>query len=445
MSETTTRQTTDLGWLMEMTAVGYLLSRDAHFVLYRLDDPKKPAWKRHNTLRPSISDIAAHRGPLGIYCYSLGCSTLDIDEGPPGPVVDAARQLENYVTDYPSLGGSHGPDATHLWLRDRQPRKASSKVTGFGSSFQVLSLAPPCILRGDAVVRLAEGIERADPPRRTRKTWEDPFEQLGFDWVLADKDSPRPAGRTPRKPNPVLADAVKGERNATLLASLLAAAATEVWEHLDQQSFYQELRQIAFGYSDQMADPEPARKVEGTARSVADWTWNVYRQRADPNAQRRRGIASGRARRDATMERDGRIQRHVDMGFSKPQVARSQNVSLSTVHRVSARTSAQLRAQLPMFVNEAPSGQPQGQRLKTAKRDAEARHLADKGVDVQETAHRMRTTKRTVYRALEPDKKTKRQERDAEIRKLDAEGMDKTEIARVLKVNRRTVARVLSR
>ena len=116
---------------MEMTAVGYLLERDAHFVLYRLDDPKKPAWRNHNKLRPTIEDIAAHRGPLGIYCYSLGCSALDIDEGPPGPVVDAARQLENYITDYPSLGGAHGPDAAHLWLRDRQPRKASSKVTGF--------------------------------------------------------------------------------------------------------------------------------------------------------------------------------------------------------------------------------------------------------------------------------------------------------------------------
>ena len=411
MSETTTRQTTDLGWLMEMTAVGYLLDRDGHFVLYRLDDPKKPAWRNHNKLRPTIADIAAHRGPLGIYCYSLGCSVLDIDEGRPGPVVDAARQLENYVTDYPSLGGAHGPDATHLWLRDRQPRKASSKVTGFGSSYQVLSLAPPCILRGDAVVRLAEGIERADPPRRTRKKWADPFEQLGFDWVSPADLSQRPAGSSP-DPNPVVAAAVEGERNETLLAALRAAAATEVWEHLGlgRESFNRAVLKLAFGYAEQMAHPEPDDKVARTAASVSAWVWDVYRQRADPALQRRRGQASGRARRDATAERDGRIIAHLKMGFSQQQVATYMGVNPRTVMRVKARS-----AQLPML-HDAPPGQPEGQRLKTAKQASEVRRLAAKDADHREIANRLRVSESTVYRALAADTRTARQERDAEIR-----------------------------
>ena len=45
------------------------------------------------------------------------------------------------------------------------------------------------------------------------------------------QDYPRPAGSSP-EPNSVVSAAVEGERNATLLKALRAAAATEVWKHL---------------------------------------------------------------------------------------------------------------------------------------------------------------------------------------------------------------------
>ena len=437
-----TRDKTALGWLTEMTAAGYLLSRGAHFVLYRLDDPKKPAWKRYDRLRPTIDDVGRHEGPLGIFPFSLGCSVIDVDEGPPGPLIDAARQLEHYITDYPSLGGSHGPDATHLWLRDRQPRKPNAHVEAFGRSYQVLSLAPPAILRGDALTRLAEGIERADPPRRTLKKWPDPFVQLR--WPFEEAPA-RPAGKLRGTPSPELADAVEGNRNVSLFYALASAARKVVREYESYHTFHQELRDVAFGFANLMGQvdgsgPETAAKVEATARSVANRVWNFDRKAQAPEAQSQKGRASGRARRKATAERDGRMWRHVELGFSKRQIAAFEDVSLKTVKRVTARQSAQV----PMF-GDAPPGQPEGQRTKTANRNAEARELDAIGLDAQEIANRLQVSLPTVYRALEPDKKAQREKRDAKVRELDAQGVNKTEIAKTVGITRYTVAAILKK
>ena len=97
-------------------AVRRLHGHGAHFVLCHSD--KKPLWSRYLLRRPSVQDILAHDGPVGIVPSSIDLTCLDVDK-----VADpyaVARLAVDCHTEM--VVRSRRPEGRHIFVPDDLPR-----------------------------------------------------------------------------------------------------------------------------------------------------------------------------------------------------------------------------------------------------------------------------------------------------------------------------------
>ena len=96
------------------------------------------------------------------------------------------------------------------------------------------------------------------------------------------------------------------------------------------------MRSIAHEAAAQIPDPLPAAEVEGIAQNVYEYLWR-NKGFTKPHNQARRGRRSGKAKRNATAERDASIRARHNLGYSQAAISVQMNVHQTTVGRVLRR------------------------------------------------------------------------------------------------------------
>ena len=101
-------------------AVSWLYAHGAHFVL--CDGDKKPLWSRYLLRRPSVQNVLAHDGPVGIFPSSIDLTCLDVDKvADPYAVVRLAAACHTEM-----VVRSRRPEGRHIFVPDDLPRPNGS-------------------------------------------------------------------------------------------------------------------------------------------------------------------------------------------------------------------------------------------------------------------------------------------------------------------------------
>ena len=314
-----------------LEAVAYLYSRGAHFVMCRGKKAFQQGWLRR---RPSLESVLKHGSEIGLIPYSVGTSALDIDHGDFGKLIEAKPPL---VTVPSPRGGAHA------YYQDDTPRR-NQEWQAFGCRGDIRSARGNLRLYEGGAERLASAL-RLTPPG-TAPFPADLFEAMGVEapHFLPDEaphkllvESPRTfRARTPDD-LPDLATVFPGGRNNALFGHVRFWAYAQD-EGADFDAWADRVSRIASQLNESFPVPLAAREVSKIARSVSSWTWAGGRAMDHtPDAQRRRGLKSGRVRRAATHKRDRAIVEAVEAGQSMRSVAEEYGLSPSTVMRIVRR------------------------------------------------------------------------------------------------------------
>ena len=313
-------------------------------------------WGRYDVRRPTLAEIIEHirlGGYVGITPQSIGCSTLDVDEGDPRDLIEHHPPL--------AVTASRLPGRCHIWYRDPEDR-------GNGGPFRAWGCAGDWRSGGTGYVILWEQAA----PTLVAALATPPPHQADFPIHLIDTREPahpelQPEDKRDSSPPEMLPpeSLYPGCRNRGTFRLVSAWAYPQprggedghgkaVW----QQSLTQYALEIAARIPDRSDFPDS--EVRTIARSIADWTWSHpdFGRAGGPvdhDTQSRRGVQSGRSRRAATAERDTRIKQLAAEGHPQRHIAQTEGVTQSTVSRILCR-----RAPTPpdRFVHKTSSGAP---------------------------------------------------------------------------------------
>ena len=350
---TTLPGTNDVGAVLE------LWKRGASIVPLRTDEPKLAACKwRHRRRRVSASRIHDHDGGYGmVLSVPMGrlvedISIVDVDRTPCSEAETKAT-IEALVGAPPALwipSGARGWHAVYVALPDL-PARYRFEVDGIGGdvlsgSGAYISLwHPRAMLNALAKVRSGD-VPFLDPFRLPdltvdvsgveRRSEADPDVVDALDPSVDLFCGAVGPARKLRKRLPVLVDddgrVALGHRNEDLFDQGRAYAypRASACESID------DLEEIVFDYGMERtsvwhAIPLPPAEVLATARSISSWTWERRRWLArwrplgfrydhSSEAQARRGVASGKARRKVLAPRDARICELARTGHSPRKI-----------------------------------------------------------------------------------------------------------------------------
>lgn len=320
---------------------GFLYQRGAHFVLcYRDGTKKRPIWEQWQSRRPGPDVARGHpngmmyRGGerlVGIIPWSIQRTVIDQDGGTP-------HQLTLFHPPELILpsdrNGRH-----HLYYPDDQPR-GLFRWAALGASGEVVSDKGYVILYGAAVELLAEAVAAGNVAGAS-------FPADLFEYAGLPEPARRPRAGGPGALSPQGAPVTGGSR-AALLASYpwrdgeieLEAIypgirhhaifdAVRLWAYQqrrggDLADWIQRVKTHTTDANRRFPVPIKAYDADATAYSIATWCWGHTTAAPDhsPEAQARRGRASGAARRRRTAERDAFIRQLAAVGLSRRRIAR---------------------------------------------------------------------------------------------------------------------------
>ena len=278
-----------------------------------------------------MATIRAHLDsdrPIGLNPSSLRCSVLDLDEGDPEALWDAARPFASYTSW--SGRGEHG------WYGDHVPR-INGKWSACGASGDVRS-------RGGGFVALPHGAEITIADN-LHDSAAHPFpEQL----VLTPCPQPASKARTGRVKGDAslaghswnLATVAPGQRNVALFHNLNRWAYRQ-GRGGDFAAWASRIQGDALRMNGLFPDPLHHAEVAKISGSVSRRVWEHTGKRHgydhSPEAQRRRQARQVELRRMWNAERDDRILRAHDGGQSIRQIAAIEGMSPSGIWKILKR------------------------------------------------------------------------------------------------------------
>lgn len=308
-------------------AIADLQERGGHFVICR---GKVPIWPRWQRRRPPLDLVLEHGPEIGLIPWSLGTTALDLDWGLLGQLVQATDPL----AILPS------PRGAHLYFEDREGR-ANGSWSAFSAGGEVRGSRGFVRLYDDGPVLLADAL--GSDPRPGKPFPADLFEAAGVAGDMAGVAVEPPRIFRVRIPEGLpLEAALPGVRNSTLFDHLrFSSYSASKGDSVTR--WHRTVHDLAESMNARMPEPLGAPEVARTAYSVSSWCWAGGGPiDHSPAAQRRRGIKSGRARRRATRERDGRIVVLAIEGLTQATIGEAVGCPQTTVAYV-------LRRDCPMF------------------------------------------------------------------------------------------------
>ena len=310
-----------------------------HFVICRPD--KSPVWWAWQRVRPGLDLVLEHAGPLGLIPSSVNTSALDVDAGDPGELMRVCPPMA--ALDSRRAGGKH------LYYSDTEGR-GNSQFEVYGCAGEVRSAAGYLILWRDGAGRLADAL--SDPWARARSWPLDLFEAVGLPPVApAAADLPivksSAADRCRAEWSAAAAGAAgdletvgRGSRNCRLFDAVrFWAYSVERGPNL--HAWLRRVRVHALGLNRCFGMPLDEREAIRTAYSISSWCWSGGGARwhfdHSTAAQRRRGVKSGKVRRQGTELRDAGIRSAVRNGCSMREVGREFGLTAGAVHHICRR------------------------------------------------------------------------------------------------------------
>ena len=303
-----------------------LYGAGAHFVL--LHD-KVPVWAKWQRRRPPLDVVHAHGDRLGLMPASIGTSALDVDEGDP-------RELLAHHPAWAVLA-SRRPGGRHLYYADDRPR-GNRTWAEYGCAGQLRSGRGYLVLWHDGADRLAEELRTRGRPADFRLP--DLFAAAGVELPTvypADLDR-GPAIMAPaRVVLPMLEVVLPGGRNPALFDTV------RHWAYREDRGrglrrWIDRVRDYGRQHNGRFPVPLDDDEVQRLAWNVSSWTWaGGGPLDHSPEAQRRRGRASGRKRRKRTADRDREIVADRVAGLSQREIATKHGMSRGGVENVLKR------------------------------------------------------------------------------------------------------------
>ena len=282
---------------------------------------KTPIWKRWQRYPMNLRVIEKHGGPVGLIPFSLGCTVLDVDVGESNALTDTHRPLCAVAT----------PRGTHAYYRDSIGRR-NGKWTAYGCLGDIRGRSGYVVLYPTAPSRLLAAL--LDTPEQECRFPEGKFARL------------RPIAKD------VIGVASAGDLNcvierhgSNLLFDMLRRWAYEAicdFYPRRESQWHASVLAHAKALDDTNGNSNSTPATIRIARAVSEWIWMngtsfLARRTALSERQRVRGLASGRARRARTQERDHQIVDAVLCGYSHREVARVYSLDQSTVGRIFGR------------------------------------------------------------------------------------------------------------
>ena len=273
-----------------------LYGHGAHFVLCGGD--KKPLWSRYLVRRPSVRDILAHDGPVGIVPSSIDLTCLDVDKvADPYAVVrlSAACHTEMVVR-------SRRPEGRHIFVPDDLPRPNGS-FDWLGCSGDIRGAAGYVIMWDPDVWDVLDRYVR-NPPTAA---------PVALPYALVARcglpnGSAQPEDNGGRRE--IRLEGVEhSQRNQALFDEVRHWAYRQDRGH-DQDRWMLRVLDYSRRQNQRLRDPLPAHEVMAMAERTARWVWgncvhkpNAY-ESLDPAERseraRKNGIKSGQSRRKGT-------------------------------------------------------------------------------------------------------------------------------------------------
>ena len=304
----------------------------AHVIL--CDPDKRPYWggRRYSWKRehPTPDVILAHPGPFGIVPWSIRSTVIDVDDGEP-------HQLRLFAPPYVELPTRRG---WHEYYDDDRPRVNGSRRQVLGCTCDVRGAAGYCVLHDDGAGLLLSALDDLQRERR-------PFPAALFDAapLFTPRMRRRSVGRREVQPARRVEDAVVGQRNETLFASLRryadrAPRPRRADGGVDVTRWHAVIADRARQTNERLRQPLEGSEVGWVAYSVS--TWFASREghaRTDhsPARQAMRGRVSGVRRREAVSDRDRAILQALAEGLGVRHVGRVFRVAAGTVRHVRNR------------------------------------------------------------------------------------------------------------
>ena len=286
--------------------VAFLYERGAHFVLCR--ENKKPIWSLGwKNLRARPDTCRAHDGPLGIVPYSIKTTALDVDEGDPKVLLNEYPALASIASR--RLGG------LHLYYGDDKPR-GNKNFSLHGCSGQVRGAKGYLILWDNAADILADALSS---PARTSS----PFPATLFEAAGIEEPSPSYKPSTRRPDDPLrLEKALPGIRHHALFDEVRFWAYQQV-KGADLNAWKRRVRAYAINENNRFPVPfgdhrgDTGKEPDVLAYSVATWIWSGGGPiNHSTDAQRRRGVKSGKVRRASVADKDALVVAAFEGGSS---------------------------------------------------------------------------------------------------------------------------------
>ena len=280
-------------------ALTYLYDTGGWFVLCA---GKKPVWGvRWNRHRPDLDLVLAHGSQVGLIPNSIRTSALDVDFGNIGELVEVA----------PPVATLKSPKGHHCYYRD-DVQRGNTRWQACGCRGEVRS--------GRGYLRLYEGgaqtLACALRMQPEDEGWwpENLFELAGVNLPMQmppvseaeflSAASTAAEARTRWD----LRKVHVGCRNVAVFDEL------RFWAYVEPrggsvQLWHAKVGRRAFELASQLPVPLPDREVKQTAYSVSSWVWAGGGPiDHSPPAQSRRGVKSGKVRREQVRERDAAVR-----------------------------------------------------------------------------------------------------------------------------------------
>ena len=320
-------------------AIPYLHRRGARFVLCLKN--KRPITKGWQKIRPPLPNVLNHLSndlPVGLIPASIGTSSLDVDHGDPTRLIEA----------YPPLAklDSRRKGGLHIYYPDRKSRR-NRKFSALDCAGEIRSGFGYLLLWDGQAWKLAEGLRT--PPADAVDFPADLFEAAGVELdqvALHDSTFSRNPLRRPVPGRPTdlsLERCYPGGRHIALFDAVRFFGYAEpmgkvftAWSERVLAFALEQNQRLPVPFPSHPGDDQAA--VKRLAADVAGWVWSGGGPiDHSPQAQRRRGVKSGRVRRLKVKDRSLEMVNYYLAGNSLRAVAERFKLSYFAARHVICR------------------------------------------------------------------------------------------------------------